>query len=285
MVVIKKATFGDEFDSTDVMKTVTEKLKEGSIDLYVDSSIIPWVDKATNAKTTSLSSDDKQEIKDTVAEMCGPSDQICMEVKTQELVKARLAQKEATKNSSTTQVIKGRRLTVTYTDKGGAERTVVVPEGQQFQLGDIGKKKPGIIPPIDMSPGAAKQFFDSWWKIVGAAVAAFLWVSSVIITWMTYIKYGSKVVAAGMVAIAVFIPYSGFALSFVGPFIREYMRVDKLSRMRATMPEELEAITKADASLLPNVGKGIIPSAPPVMGDPTPLSASMKGGNILSRRK
>ena len=258
MVKITKATFGDEFDNTDVMKTVTEKLKDGSIDLYVDSSIIPWVDKATNAKKTSLTPDDKQEIKDTVAEMCGPADQVCMEVKTQELVKARLAQKEATKTSSTTQVIKGRRLTVTYIDKNGVERNVVVPEGQQFQLGDVGKTKPGFIPPIDMSPGAAQQLFDSWWKILGTAVLTFLWVSSVIITWMTYIKYGSKVVAAGMVAIAVFIPYSGFALSFFGPFFAEYFRVDKLSRMRATLPEELEAVTKADPTLVPKLGGRIL---------------------------
>lgn len=260
MVVIKSAKFGDEFDTTDVSKTLADKVKDGAIDIYVDSGIIPFVDKATGVKTTKLTDDDKREIKDTVAEMCGPTDQVCMTIKQQELMDARLKQKEATKTTSTTQVIKGRKLTVTYTDASGATRTAIIPEGQQFQVGDLGKRNP-TPEPVDTRPSAASQIFSSVWGVVGTTVLTFLYASSIIITWMTFIKYGSKLVAAGMVAVSVFIPFSGFGLSFFGPFLAEYFRVDKLARLQATVPEELAAITKANPLLLPKTAEGIIPKA------------------------
>ena len=294
MPQLLSAKFGDEYDYTDITESLGKKFKEGAVDVYVDSKLIPFVDKATNVKKVKLEDDEKQEINDTVAEMCGPNDQTCMEVKREELTKAKLAEKEAAKTSSTAQVIKGRRLTVKYRDDSGQEKTMVVPEGQQFQLGNLGKGKPdGPKEPQELIPPAWKQIFESWWGILGSAVLAFLYVSSIIITWMTFVKYGSKMVAGGMVAISVFIPYSGFALSFFGPFIAEYFRVDKLARLKATVPEELEALTKADPSMLPKTAEGIIPKAPDLskaakdvaLEDPSKLAADMKGGRFLSRRK
>lgn len=250
MVVIKSAKFGDEFDTTDVSKTLADKVKDGAIDIYVDSGIIPFVDKIAGVKTTKLTDDDKREIKDAVAEMCGPTDQVCMTIKQQEMMDARLKQKEATKTTSTTQVIKGRKLTVTYTDASGATRTAIIPEGQQFQVGDLGKLKP-TPQPVDTTPSVASQVFSSVWGVLGTTVLVFLYAASIIVTWMTFVKYGSKLVAGGMVAVAVFIPYSGFGLSFFGPLVAEYFRVDKLSRLKATVPEEFAAIAKANPLLLP----------------------------------
>jgi hypothetical protein len=96
-----------------------------------------------------------------------------------------------------------------------------------------------------------------------------------------------------MTAISVFIPYSGFGLSFFGPFLAEYFRVDKLGRLQASVPEEVGTIAKATPGLipaapaLPDMAKGVIPNAPPVLEDPTPLADSMKGGlrRILLGRK
>jgi hypothetical protein len=133
--------------------------------------------------------------------------------------------------------------------------------------------------PLETRLEPYKQIFQSWWGILGTAGAVFLYASSIVITWMTFDRYGSKITAAVMTAIAAFIPYSGFGLSFFGPFLAEYFRVDKLGRLKAVVPEEVGAIAKA--------APGLIPPAPSVVGDPTPLAASMKGGlrRILSGRK
>jgi hypothetical protein len=211
--------------------------------------------------------------------MCGPSDQTCQTIKTDELVAAKLKQKEATKTTSTAEVIKGRRLTVEYQDANGARRTAVVPEGQQFQVDKLGKPPEPEIP-LETRLAPYKEILSSWWKILGVFVATLLYASSIVITWMTFVRYGSKLLAAGMVAVAVFIPYSGFGLSFFAPFLREVFRVEKASR------DAFDAAAAAPA-FLPKTGPGIIPAAPAVLETPTPLAASMKGGlrRILFGRK
>lgn len=259
MVKILSAKFGDDFGSTDVMQSLSNKVQDGAIDVYVDSSIIPIVDKAAGAKTTQLSADEITEVRDTAVQMCGPSDQTCLEIKRQEIADAKLKQKEAEKTMSTAEVIKGRRLTVTYQDASGARRTAVVPEGQQFQVGKLGTESTPA--PIETVEPAWKQILSSGWGIVGMFIAAFLYTASVVMTWMTFNAYSSKIIAGSMTAIAVFIPYSGFGLSFFGPFIAEYFRTDKLGRLKAAVPEEVGAIAKA--------APGLIPPAPPGILSPT----------------
>ena len=105
------------------------------------------------------------------------------------------------------------------------------------------------------------QIASSVWGVVGMSVLAFLWATSIILTWMTFVRYGSKILAAGMTAIAIFIPYSGFGLAFFGPFIAEYFRVDKLARLQAVVPEEVAAMAKAAPGLIPK-------AAPPLVRDP-----------------
>lgn len=301
MVVITRATFGDEFSSTDVLKSIRDRFKDGSIDLYVDSSIIPFVDKVSGVQTVQLSNEEKADIKEAVAEMCGPNDQVCMQVKTQEQVAQKLKEKEVAKASSTTEVIKGRRLTVEYTLPSGEKRTAVVPEGQQFQLGDLGKKYPDRLGPIDTKPSLGEQLYGSLSGTFKTAIFTFLYASSIIITWMTYIKYGSKLLAGGMVAIAALIPLSGFGLSFFGALAAEYFRVERVARLRADIPGALDAMASAPPSflpktaegfipthgpsLLPKTAQGFIPTAPAFPEDPSALAADMRGGRFLSRRK
>jgi hypothetical protein len=280
MVKIVSATFGDEFGSTNVMDSLSDKVQDGGIDVEVDSSLIPVVDKVSGAKTVKLETFEQQDIKDTVAEMCGDTDQVCQEIKTQELVEAKLKQKETEGKKTTAEIIKGRRLKVTYIDAKGQRREAVIPEGQKFQVDKLGNPPQPTVP-LETRLAPYKQILDSWWGILGTALLAFLYVSSIIVTWMTFDRYGSKITAAGMTAIAVFIPYSGFGLAFFGPFLAEYFRVDKLARLKAAVPEEVGAIAKATPGLipsapaLPKMDAGLIPPAP------------IKGGlrRILSGRK
>jgi len=259
MVKILSATFGDDFGSTNVLKTLSDRVKDDEIDIYVDSSIIPIVDRATGANSTNLTPDEKREMQNAAEDICGPTDQVCLEVKKEELLAQALKTKEATKTASTAEIIKGRKLKVKYQTASGDIRTAVVPEGQQFQVSDLGK--PVKQEPVETQTPEWMQIASSVWGVVGMSVLAFLWATSIILTWMTFVRYGSKILAAGMTAIAIFIPYSGFGLAFFGPFIAEYFRVDKLARLQAVVPEEVAAMAKAAPGLIPK-------AAPPLVRDP-----------------
>ena len=227
MVVIKSATFGDEFSSTNVLKSLQDKLGEsGAIDVEVDSSLIPFLDKSTTVK---LDDQEKEDIKNQAAQICGPNDQTCLEIKSQELAQQRLKAKES-ETVNAANIIKGRRLTVKYTDETGQERTVVVPEGQKFALGEAAKADPGFDYEAAASPW--KQLFSSVWAIIGTTLTTFLYVSSIIITWMTFSEFGNKILTIAMTAVSVFIPLSGFGLSFLGAAAPSYFRGDSELRAR-----------------------------------------------------
>lgn len=230
MVVLKSATFGDEFSNTDVLKSLQEKVTEsGSIDVDVDSSLIPLLDKATGAGVTALSDDEKRDIKGQAEQICGPNDQTCLEIKTQELAQARLKEKQ-TESITAANIIKGRRLTVKYVDETG-ERTAVIPEGQKFALGEAGgAPDPNFDWEAATSPW--RQFFSSIWGIIGTALTTFLYATSLIITWMTFSELGNTVAKVIAMLIAVFIPLSGFGVSFVGAMFPSYFSGDRELRAR-----------------------------------------------------
>lgn len=230
MVVIQSATFGDEFSNTDVLKSLQDKLSaSGSIDVDVDSSLIPILDKATGAGSQSLTDAEKAEVKGQAEQICGPSDQTCLEIKTQELAQAKLKEK-ATESVNAANIVKGRRLTVKYIDESGQERTAVVPEGQKFALGAAAKPDPGFDYEAAMSPW--KQFFTSVWGVIGTTLTTFLYASSIIITWMTFSEFGNRILTIAMTAVAVFIPLSGFGLSFAGAMFPSYFSGDQILRAR-----------------------------------------------------
>lgn len=230
VLVIKSAKFGDEFSNTDVSKSLQDKLADaGSIKVPVDSSLIPVVTRTTGSGTVSLSSQEQSDIKAQAAEICGPSDQTCLEIKTQELAQQTLKEKEQSDMVSAT-IVKGRRLTVTYTDETGKEQTAVIPEGQTFALGEDAKPDPGFD--YEAATGPWRQFFSSIWGVVGTAITTFLYATSLIITWMTFSEFGNKVVTILAMVVAVFIPLSGFGLSFAGAMFPEYFRGDRMLRAR-----------------------------------------------------
>ena len=230
MVVIKSATFGDEFSNTNVLKTLQDKLEEsGSIKVPVDSSLIPVVTRTTGAGSVSLTTQEQADAKAQAAQICGPSDQTCLEIKTQELAQQKLKEKEQA-DITTANIVKGRRLTVTYTDASGKERTAIIPEGQTFALGAEANADPGFDYEAASSPW--RSFGSNLWGIVGTTVTTFLYATSLVITWMTFSEFGNKVFTIIAMAIAVFIPLSGFGLSFFGAMFPEYFRGDRILRAR-----------------------------------------------------
>jgi hypothetical protein len=243
-IVIKSAKFGDEFSFTDVTKTVKDNIKsDGSISLDVDSSLIPVAARATGRGAVALSTEEQAEIKQIAADMCGAADQTCLEIKTQQLADTKLKEKEASTVNSAN-IIKGQRATFDYTING-KPMTAIVPAGQKFELGALTESTPASQP-FRVSDVASPwtAFFSSFIGIFGTSIFTFLYATSIIITWMTFVKYGSKLFAIGMTAVAAVFPMTGYGLAFFGPAIAEYFRVDKALRIKLTTPEEVAALAK-----------------------------------------
>jgi hypothetical protein len=237
MVSIQSATFGDEFSSTNVLKSLQDQLASGgAIDMTVDSSIIPLIDQASGVGTTELSGPERQDVKALAEDVCGPSDQTCLDIKTQEFAEKKMKEKaEAGINSAN--IVKGRRLTVTYTDASGQTRTAKIPEGQKFALGEkAGKPDPGFDYEAAMSPW--KQMAGSIWAVVGTTILTFLYVSSIVITLSTFTEYGIRYLTILMTALSAFIPLSGFGLSFFAPWISEFVRANGIlqAKVKAESP-------------------------------------------------
>lgn len=236
MVSIQSATFGDEFSSTNVLKSLQDKLAGGgAIDMTVDSSIIPLLDRATGVGATELSGPERQDVKALAEDVCGPSDQTCLDIKTQEFAEKKMKEKaEAGINSAN--IVKGRRLTVTYTDANGQTRTAKIPEGQKFALGEkAGKPDPSFDYEAAMSPW--KGMAASIWAVIGTAVVTFLYVSSIVITLVTYTEYGRRYLTIAMTALSAVLPLSGFGLSFFAPAIAEFVRANAIVSAKVAAEE------------------------------------------------
>jgi hypothetical protein len=236
MVSIQSATFGDEFSSTNVLKSLQDKLASGgAIDMTVDSSIIPLVDRATGVGATELSGPERQDVKALAEDVCGPSDQTCLDIKTQEFAEKKMKEKaEAGINSAN--IVKGRRLTVTYTDANGQPRTAKIPEGQKFALGEKAGA-PDASFDYEAATSPMRGLAMSIWAVVGTTIVTFLYVSSIVITLSTYAEYGRKLLTIAMTAIAAFVPLSGFGLSFFAPAIAEFVRANGIISAKVAAEE------------------------------------------------
>jgi len=223
-IVIKSAKFGDEFSSTDVSKTIKDNIKpDGSISVDVDSSLIPFLARVTGRGLTELSTAERSEIAEKASNMCGAADQICIEIKTQELAQEKLKEREATTTNSAN-IVKGQRATIDYT-LNGKPMTAIVPAGQKFELGALAGTPAGKPFRLSDVVNPWASLFSSFWVIFGSSILTFLYATSIIITWMTYVKKGSRYLAIGMTIIAIVIPLSGFGLSFFVPMGTEAVKV------------------------------------------------------------
>jgi hypothetical protein len=229
---IVDAKFGDETSTTNITDSLKAKLSGGSIDVPVDSGLLPFVEVG---KKVELTIEEQNQIRGQAQQACnGGLDKACVERQTQELTVAAIKEKENAANT-TRDIVKGRRLTVTIRDELGKERTLIYPEGQQFTLG-----KPGGNAPRELAN--ARIVDESSWKfptitgtiaqalkIGGIALGSFLYVFSVVSTWMAFGYKGySQVFVALVMITSVVIPFSGFLITFVFYAFREWKRTKEL---------------------------------------------------------
>lgn len=236
---IVDAKFGDETSTTNITESLKAKLSAGSIDVPVDSGLLPFVEIG---KKVELTIEEQNKIQRQAQDACnGGLDKACVERQTQELTVAAIKEKENAANT-TRDIVKGRRLTVTIRDEFGKEKTLMYPEGQRFALGKPDANAPRELANATMVPDLDKS---SWQfptitgtmgeaiKIGGIAVGSFLYVFSVVSTWMSFGNRGYSGIFVALVMItSIVIPFSGFLITFVYYALREWKRSkDLLSTM------------------------------------------------------
>jgi hypothetical protein len=220
-VTIESAYLGDERSRVNVLSSLKKKLQsDGSLVTPVDSSLLPLIQ--VDGKI-SLNDDEVQEAKEKATNICGnANDSTCIEMKSQELQRSRLQEKE-NEAQSTANIIKGRRLTVTVVDNG-RRRTVEIPEGQEFRLG---AKKPSEAPfTVDtsfLSNFKPTAVLTEIIKGLGIVVATFVYGFSIISTYKTFIQAGYTYLGYAATAAAVMIPYSGFAIMLAFFAVRAWL--------------------------------------------------------------
>jgi hypothetical protein len=230
MAKIQSAYLGDELSSQNITDSLQKQIKDGRIDVEVNSSLIPLIKRSEKVQLTANESDD---IEKKAIEQCGGAfDSRCIEFAKANLQQSRLQEKEK-EATSTANMVKGRRLTVTYIDETGKKQTAIIPEGQRFQLGVPGStlstakvqtsSEPFEFPSLT---GTALELF----KILSVIVLTFLFAASVALTYKTTMLSGyNRYIAYGLTAAAVFIPYSGFVISLLVAAIAAYMESKKTS--------------------------------------------------------
>jgi hypothetical protein len=215
MVLIKQATFGDETSATDVTQSLASKVTNGYLSVVADSKLLPMV--TLNSGTTTLTADDIAKSKQDAIAQCGGNghDENCINERSAKIQQTLLQQRTAEANASDKTIV-GRRLTATIVDDYGNEKTVQVPDGQTFTLGN---------PPASAtasSGGSWVTFFLSFFGVLWIAVLICAWVFSVVATYRTLIDAGYRIPAYIGTATAVLIPYSGFFIMFFYYFFMTY---------------------------------------------------------------
>jgi hypothetical protein len=158
---------------------------------------------------------DKEMAKQQATQQCGgnANDQQCMAERTSKLEQSILQQRVAEQNSSD-KAVKGRRLTVTVVDDSGKEKTVMIPDGQQFKMGN-----PPMSSRLPSMAGVMSTLFTTLWT----GVLLLAWVYSVISTYRTLIEAGYVMPAYIATGVAVLIPYSGFFIMIGFFFAKSYI--------------------------------------------------------------
>ena len=215
MATILSADFGDERSSTNVLSSLKSKYnRDGKLDVLVGSGLIPFV--ITGGDSVELTDQDVKDAKDKAVSACGNAlDTVCVEKKSQEFQLAALEEKKRNQDSNSANILKGRRLRVTYKDESGKVRTMEVPEGQHFTL-----DKPES--PDAFTVSSSKPMFPSLTlgntvtnvlTIVAIIVGTALYAFSVFLTWRSFKTEGySTYMTAIPTAIAAIFPFSGFLI-------------------------------------------------------------------------
>lgn len=211
-VSIESAYLGDEKSRVNITQSIRKKVTGSGIEVPVDSGLLPLVQVGGDIK---LTDEDNREAQDKAQQACGGgNDATCIEMKRQEFQRQRLAERE-NEQTSTANIIKGRRLTVTLRD-GVETRVLEIPEGQVFKLteADLKTKKlegpaKSIAERLNLT-GAVLEIF----KIVASLVGIGLYAFSVLITYRSFLQGGYQWQTAVATGVAVLFPYSGFFIVF-----------------------------------------------------------------------
>jgi hypothetical protein len=205
-ITIKRATFGDETSTTDVTKNLSSQLEEnGYVDVTADTSLVPLVNWSGPQKVYLNTQEEEYAQEKAVDECGGAQNKSCVETRKQQKMALMLKEKEE-KTAGSDKIVKGRRLTVTYVDGSGQEQTVVVPDGNQFKVGEPTKG--------DSSPFRVNAVLTQLVLAVISLVGCFGWVYSVVATYRTFLEAGFRKVGYAATAASIVMPYSGFLIMF-----------------------------------------------------------------------
>ena len=224
-IVINQATWGDETSATDITSDLQKQASGGYLNTTANESLVPAIDLALGSKTSvALSEAERSAIGSEATKTCGGgADQKCIDYQTNQLETVKLKEKLQTQQSSAN-IVKGRRLTLTYTDTAtGLQKTVAIPDGQQVKFGT----PPTIgLPTLPTFSGAVLTGFSTAFTLA----ATVLYVFSVAVTWRTLKLGGFTPLPTWILTIlAVVVPYSGILITPVALAIVNRMAAQKLA--------------------------------------------------------
>jgi hypothetical protein len=222
-IVVNQATWGDETSATDITANVQKQASAGFLDLVADNTLVPAIDLSGGSTTVTLSDSDKAEITKQAATLCGSvSDTKCIQFQKNQLETSMLQQKTAEQQSSAN-VVTGRRLTLTYTDKStGAQRTVAIPDGQKVKFGTPPVLTTANLPTLS---GTALTAISTTGTIIGILLYTF----SIAVTYRMLMLKGHLKTAYLLTAVAIFIPYSGLLTTPIALAIFSHLDANKVA--------------------------------------------------------
>jgi hypothetical protein len=211
-ITIKRATWGDEKATTDITSSMVEKAKPGYLDVVADNKLVPAVDLLTGSKDISIDDTEMGVIKQDAVKNCGGAeDQKCVDYQVN-MLQSSLLQKKVAESQSSSNIVTGRRLTLTYIDPKGVERQVAIPDGQQVKFGEKPRSS-FSFPSISWSifTGVGTTFF-----YIAMVVLGVVHVYAVASTYRTFAEMGLTTAKVVLTAIAAIIPLSGLLITPIG---------------------------------------------------------------------
>jgi hypothetical protein len=208
MAYIESAYYGDEKSQRNATKVLGGKVMGTTLDVDVNEQLIPPFEVTDKVEISNL---EEKKIRDKAVKACGGNDQECVRGTEAKLKEEALEAKRSEARSSAT-AIKGRRLTVNIIDENGERKRIVVPDGQKFKLDNVSmndpKKGAFQVPSID--------YIQNQMKLLGGLIfSTMIYVFSVAATYTLFMQNTPLFLAIPVIAISIFVPYSGYALVFL----------------------------------------------------------------------
>jgi hypothetical protein len=251
--VILKATFGDNLAQRDVTNSVQKSVEGGNVKVTANEGLIPAFDVS---KETKLTNEDLMDINKKAQEKCeGGADTACMQAAKAEFTQLKHEEKARTDTSSSN-IIAGRRMEVTYRDSQGNTKRAVVPEGQVFEMDNVAFETKGKIERPQPFSWISKSFYDAagifWWTL--------LFVFSVAAAYRVFKIYGNIVLALFIGFLAVILPLAGYS-----PQVGVYMIIVLFGIIEMGKMSKQKSMAEAGA---PPAVAAVAAPAPSVPSDP-----------------